>query len=96
MPNKTRHLGNGEGVGETLFDFAMTRKSGVKFNHKEPDRGKLRFSESRVKLASALPSVRRFDRKVKVPKEPEGRQASFLSCSRKVLGCRFCSYEMTG
>jgi hypothetical protein len=36
MPNKTRHLGNGEGVGETLFDFAMTRKSGVKFNHKEP------------------------------------------------------------
>ena len=34
--NKTRHLGHGEGVGETLLDFAMTRKSGVKFNHKEP------------------------------------------------------------
>lgn len=31
-----------------------------------------------MKLASALPSVRRFDRKVKVPKEPEaGRHPSY-------------------
>jgi hypothetical protein len=53
MPNKTRHLGNGEGVGETLFDFAMTRKSGVKFNHKEP---------------AVESSVRSFDQRSKQPK----------------------------